>query len=173
MRLYAVRDMVDGEEITTSYYGGNWESSSSRRAHLSADYGFECQCKCCTDADASDARRTRLRTEFDPSRLSFRLNEWVRTGDNSISKQELLEEVEDGLQLYAQEGLESHSSYPTFLLHVCLVLRDAMGVDDNKFQLYGLMLLRLWTARGMSTAKILAMFEMLMKPLHGVRDDCQ
>ncbi|KAF8917092.1 hypothetical protein CPB85DRAFT_1431704 [Mucidula mucida] len=115
MRLYATRDIAEGEEITTNYTG-TWESTVARQEKLSP-YGFTCSCPCCSNCEASDRRRAHLQAQFNPRRLSMRLNKWAHTNTSGITNEEMLTEVEEGLRLYAEEGLESHNLYPTFLLH--------------------------------------------------------
>ncbi|KAJ7716516.1 hypothetical protein B0H16DRAFT_456014 [Mycena metata] len=54
-RLYAVRDIVAGEELTYQYT--NVEVPASERRQVLKGYDFVCACAACKDAPASDVRR--------------------------------------------------------------------------------------------------------------------
>jgi hypothetical protein len=60
--IHAIRFIKAGEEITISYDKGG--TSDSRRTHLKAAFGFDCNCSLCTlppaDLQASDARRRQI-----------------------------------------------------------------------------------------------------------------
>lgn len=61
--IYAIRNIQAGEEITISYYSEEKDSSSdSRRAYLKDHFGFDCDCKVCSQPAASlQASNTRRR----------------------------------------------------------------------------------------------------------------
>ncbi|EHL01305.1 putative SET domain-containing protein 5 [Glarea lozoyensis 74030] len=60
--VYAIKDIKEGEEITTSYLSGG--TSKERRAVLKQSFGFDCTCKLCdsdeADLKASDERLSRI-----------------------------------------------------------------------------------------------------------------
>ncbi|KAF9036935.1 hypothetical protein BDZ89DRAFT_1129974 [Hymenopellis radicata] len=63
MRLYAYRDIAQGEEITISYHERVWECAVSRQQDLDS-YGFRCSCPSCANAAESDRRRARIEARY-------------------------------------------------------------------------------------------------------------
>ncbi|KAJ7072777.1 hypothetical protein C8F01DRAFT_957368, partial [Mycena amicta] len=57
-RLYAVRDIADGEELTFMY-SALYKPAAERKTVLD-QYHFTCTCAACMDAPSSDARRAAL-----------------------------------------------------------------------------------------------------------------
>ncbi|KAJ7716515.1 hypothetical protein B0H16DRAFT_1388840, partial [Mycena metata] len=57
-RLYALRDIAEGEELTFQYT--DVSQPAAQRNERLRPYGFICDCAACKDATASDARRKKI-----------------------------------------------------------------------------------------------------------------
>lgn len=74
-RLYAVRDIADGEELTYSYL--DITAPAAFRQKTLEPYGFRCTCRACRDPHTSDARRaTMQRREVSPALMAM----WAEEG---------------------------------------------------------------------------------------------
>ncbi|KAF7316709.1 SET domain-containing protein [Mycena chlorophos] len=103
-RVWATRDIEEGEELTSSYT--IMLASASTRQRMLADYAFQCQCPACTDASASNARRAKIiEVDFNPE-LGLK---WIN--DASLSDDWLVEKCHAQIALIEQEGLETSEEY--------------------------------------------------------------
>ncbi|KAK8125789.1 SET domain-containing protein 5 [Apiospora kogelbergensis] len=98
-KVYAVRDIMVGEEITVSYIDG-FQSSAARRERLHEHWGFACGCPACT-------AESYLVAESD-SRIEQILKLWAELDDYSPSstKAPTPEKAELLIELYRLERLE-------------------------------------------------------------------
>ena len=71
-RVYANRDIKEGEELCTQYCD-LMQPARVRRKIMRAQYGFDCFCEACTGADsaASDRRRQRIQWLSEKARLDL------------------------------------------------------------------------------------------------------
>ncbi|KAF9036933.1 SET domain-containing protein [Hymenopellis radicata] len=164
MRLYAHRDIAQGEEITVSYDERVWESAVSRQQDLDS-YGFRCSCPSCANAAESDRRRARIEVRYNTESVNKR-NVAIKLmpkgkGTNDI----LLKDIDEGLRLFAEEGLETHSYYMTLLWYVCSVL-NAIGTDEARFSKYCYALIRVYIADGFDLGELVSVFQLVVVPLH-------
>ncbi|KAF9049366.1 SET domain-containing protein, partial [Hymenopellis radicata] len=145
MRLYATRDIRQGEEMTASY-DSIWKSTALRQKQL-APYDFRCSCPCCSNAEVSDRRRARIEDAYKPSSVMKRFSLMLHMKRCPQTNDTLMKDIEEGLRLFTEEGLEGSSYYPTFLFYVCAVL-NALGTDGVRFRKYGIALLKSWITFG-------------------------
>ncbi|KAK7951081.1 uncharacterized protein PG986_006809 [Apiospora aurea] len=101
-KVYAVRDIMPGEEITVSYIDG-FQTAAGRRARLHEHWGFECGCPACT-------AEPYLVSESD-SRIEQILQLWSELDDYSANastsaKAPSPEKAELLIELYRLERLE-------------------------------------------------------------------
>ncbi|KAJ7211798.1 hypothetical protein B0H12DRAFT_1276660 [Mycena haematopus] len=102
-RLYAVRDIPAGEELTYCYV--DVEVPTAERQKSLEPYGFVCTCPACTDP-SSDARRASLEPSM-PSLLMWAVFDRTLPIDWMIKKslQQLV------LQVLTKEKMQCHSKY--------------------------------------------------------------
>ncbi|KAF7357576.1 Aldehyde dehydrogenase [Mycena sanguinolenta] len=100
-RLYAVRDIPAGEELTFSYV--DTENPTTERQKNLKPYGFVCTCSACTDP-ASDARRATIETSA-PNVLL-----WA-TLDRTLPDDWIFTKAHQQLELLTIEKLEHHSRF--------------------------------------------------------------
>ncbi|KAK8050324.1 hypothetical protein PG994_012054 [Apiospora phragmitis] len=100
-KVYAVRDIMVGEEITVSYIDG-FQTSAARRERLHEHWGFDCSCPACT-------AEPYLVSESD-SRIRQILQLWAELDDYSAAatsaKAPSPEKAELLIDLYRLERLE-------------------------------------------------------------------
>ena len=141
--VYAVRDINEGEEVTLSYLAGG--PSSSRKAQLKDNFGFECRCELCSLPSkllqASDARLIRA------ANLDATIGD-SQTVKNSPGK--VLKNCKNLSRIFAEEGVRDdrlsrlwydcfqvcnfHSDEArasVFLGRYCDVKRISAGVDGT------------------------------------------
>ncbi|KAJ7287122.1 hypothetical protein C8J57DRAFT_1652923, partial [Mycena rebaudengoi] len=100
-KLFAVRDIAKGEELTRSYTP--IEIPAKERQEQLAQYGFACTCGACSDAKVSDARRMKIK-EAKPYVFP-----WFMTPsqpDDWLIKRNL-----ELIALIEEEGLQSSGMY--------------------------------------------------------------
>jgi hypothetical protein len=98
-RVYALRSIEPGEEITHSYISDPFAPSETRRRVLRETWGFDCSCELCSaseeERNSSDERLNRIKT----------LREWL----NVVTASEFFGwhgmELEELIDLYDEEGL--------------------------------------------------------------------
>lgn len=158
MRIYAVRDIAEGEELTLTY-NGEWETPARQKS--AQKYGFQCRCPSCLDAEASDRRRKRIAREYSESAV----NQWIQimaevaTGLQRTSVLPgILRYAEEGIHLIEIEGLQAHHCYRHVLMCMLCVLA-AIGTDEERFRKYGLLLLKRWIAEGWNLGRRFEMFQ--------------
>ncbi|KAJ7169132.1 hypothetical protein C8R43DRAFT_982422 [Mycena crocata] len=100
-RLYAVRDIAAGEELTFQYT--DVSCAAAERNTALKPYAFTCTCASCMDASASDARRAAI-NGFIPTIFA-----WVM--DRSLSETWLIDKCLEQLALIEREGLEHVLAY--------------------------------------------------------------
>ncbi|KAJ7935064.1 hypothetical protein B0H13DRAFT_1949543, partial [Mycena leptocephala] len=93
-RLYAVRDIAVGEELTFQYIDRN---------KALKPYAFVCTCPSCTDATASNARRAAI-AAFIPTVAIWAVN-------RTLSDDWLLDKCREQIALIETEGLEHLTAY--------------------------------------------------------------
>ncbi|KAK7969955.1 hypothetical protein PG996_001608 [Apiospora saccharicola] len=100
-KVYAVRDIMPGEEITVSYIDG-FQTSGARRARLHEHWGFDCGCPACT-------AEPHLQAESD-GRIEQILQLWSELDDYSATtvsaKAPSPDKAELLVELYRLERLE-------------------------------------------------------------------
>ncbi|KAF9024825.1 SET domain-containing protein [Hymenopellis radicata] len=164
MKLYAVRDIKEGEEITTSYC--DLEVATAARQKALAPYDFKCACPHCSDP-SSDTRRARMLKEFDSRINSARLRMWL--GNTRLPDDLLVKETEEALKVMEREGLEGSAYYSSNLVHMCAIY-SALNNDATAFKRYKARLLKLWIAAGDDLQQKIAMFKAIVVPLEGARE---
>ncbi|KAH8888483.1 hypothetical protein GQ53DRAFT_691442 [Thozetella sp. PMI_491] len=96
-RVYAVRDIMPGEELTVAYIDPI-QSRAERQARLQKDWGFRCSCQRCTAEEhigaESDDRVEQIKS------LWKELDDYSKSSSASVGKAELL------VTLFQLEGLE-------------------------------------------------------------------
>ncbi|KAJ7708336.1 hypothetical protein B0H17DRAFT_1325186 [Mycena rosella] len=105
----AVREIKEGEEISTMYCG--LAAPKSSRRQLLAFCMDSCSCSVCTNyatAVASDARRLAIASYSEWTVVKYLAAE-------SIDPQKLLEDMLQCMRNHEDEGLETALSYPMFL----------------------------------------------------------
>ncbi|KAJ7198600.1 hypothetical protein GGX14DRAFT_525763 [Mycena pura] len=101
-RLYAVRDIAAGEELTFQYI--NTLSDAAKRQESLKPYDFVCTCTACTEPTAeSDARRAAI-CGFTPTVMMWAIK-------RELSDDWLIEKCREQLALIEQEGLEHVEPY--------------------------------------------------------------
>ncbi|KAK7061309.1 ER lumen protein-retaining receptor [Favolaschia claudopus] len=100
-RVYASRDIAEGEELTFQYIGV-LENTAGRQESLKP-YSLVCTCPACTDPAASDPRRAAIKA-FSPSLMAW-------AADGKLSDDWLINKCLEQLDLLTQEGLEHHNKY--------------------------------------------------------------
>lgn len=163
MRLYATRDIRQGEEMTASY-DSVWESTALRQKQL-APYGFRCSCPCCSNAEVSDRRRARIEDVYNSTSVMKRFALMLHMKRSPQTNSTLMKDIEEGLRLFSEEGLEGCPCYPTFLLYVCAVL-NAVGTDGVRFRKYGIVVLKTWIALGFNLGELVTFFQTRVVPLY-------
>jgi hypothetical protein len=121
-QLFAVRDITEGEELTTQYTYLEY-SAATRRKDLRRY--FHCTCSSCTDAVASDPRRAAI-SAFRPS-----ISGWVY--ERALSDDWLLVKCREILALIALEGLEAilqHFSTTKAMLEIYICLGNASAASE-------------------------------------------
>ncbi|KAJ7655736.1 hypothetical protein DFH06DRAFT_483176 [Mycena polygramma] len=100
-RLWAVRDIADGEELTFQYVDVICAAEARNKAL--EPYAFICTCPACTDAPASDPRRAAI-AGFTPTVVVWAVN-------RALSDDWLLKKTADKLALMDIEGLQHCTEY--------------------------------------------------------------
>jgi len=100
-RLWAVRDIAEGEELTFQYI--DVVCAAAKRNEDLKPYAFVCTCPACTDAPASDARRAAI-AAFTPTVMMWALN-------RTLSDDWLLGKCREQLALLETEGLQHDDKY--------------------------------------------------------------
>ncbi|KAJ6593450.1 hypothetical protein B0H19DRAFT_908503, partial [Mycena capillaripes] len=121
-RLYAVRDIAAGEELTFQYTPVIF-SAAARNEELKP-YNFVCACRACTDAPISDARRATI-AAFVPNVLLWALNP-------ALSDDWLLKKCISQLVMITTEGLQHLSAYfdaTKAMMEVYICLGDARSAS--------------------------------------------
>lgn len=148
MRLYALRDIKEGEELTINYCG-LLESTAKRQNILLSAYSFTCSCPHCQDPESDDRR---LAIVKDVNELSKnwprRIREWIN--DPSLPDDHLSKKTEKTLALIESEGLVVCDQYIMMLIQMCGIC-NALGKDHaERFLTYKEKLLWTWTVRGLA-----------------------
>ncbi len=163
LKLYAVRSIKEGEEITTSYC--ELDVPTSQRQKSLAPYGFQCTCSHCSDP-SSDARRARIRKEFDAIVNAKRLSMWVE--NTRLPDDLLIKETEEALKVMEREGLQGSAYYTANLMHMCAIY-NALNNDATAFKRYKARLLKLWIADGGNLQRNISIFKTVVVSLEGAR----
>ncbi|KAJ6466287.1 hypothetical protein C8R45DRAFT_1021183 [Mycena sanguinolenta] len=100
-RLYAVRDIPAGEELTFSYL--DTENPTAERQKALKPYGFVCTCSACTDP-SSDARRATIGASAPNVQL------WA-TLDRTLPDDWIFTKAYQQLELLTIEKLEHHGRF--------------------------------------------------------------
>ncbi|KAJ7366484.1 hypothetical protein DFH08DRAFT_1003489 [Mycena albidolilacea] len=100
-RLYAVRDIPAGEELTFQYV--EVACSAAKRNEELKSYDFVCTCPACTDAPASDARRAAIN--------AFLPNVYVWAIKRELPDDWLTKKCLEQLVRMTIEGLEHHHRF--------------------------------------------------------------
>ncbi len=163
MRLFATRDIALGEEITLSY-DAVWERTVLRQKKLDF-YGFRCRCPCCANAVDSDHRRARIEARYNQESIKKRITAIKLMPKGEGTNDILMKDINEGLRLFEEEGLEGHWYYSTLLWYVCAVL-SAIGTDGARFSKYCYALLRCYIAEGWDLGEMKSLFHKGVAPLH-------
>ncbi|KAJ6593498.1 hypothetical protein B0H19DRAFT_22530 [Mycena capillaripes] len=100
-RLWAVRDIAAGEELTFQYIDVACDAATRNEALK--PYAFVCTCPSCTDAPTSDARRAAI-VAFTPT-----VSIWAV--DRKLSNDWLVEKCAEQIALIETEGLQHLTAY--------------------------------------------------------------
>ncbi|KAJ7290259.1 hypothetical protein C8J57DRAFT_1114289, partial [Mycena rebaudengoi] len=123
-RLFAVRDIAAGEELTVTYTYLDCPAAE-RHAKLK-NFRFTCTCASCTDVAASDARRARLLPDDTQSPFHAHMALWMR--NHYLPRDWLLRVARVQLALLEREGLEHlplHAAALRALVEAYIRLGDA------------------------------------------------
>ncbi|KAF4590778.1 hypothetical protein EYR40_009375 [Pleurotus pulmonarius] len=124
MRLYAVRDIQKGEEITTSYC--DLLAPFAKRQQYLARYGIHCECPPCLYPVESDENRRRI------SRLKNAVPAIIKWAATPALRDDLLiVPALTILRLLVGEGLEATQHYTQALYHTMLIFA-ALGTEGDK-----------------------------------------
>ncbi|KAF8178680.1 hypothetical protein K438DRAFT_1604790 [Mycena galopus ATCC 62051] len=121
-RLYAVRDIAAGEELTYQYTDAG-RPAAVRQAALKS-YAFVCKCPACTDAPASDPRRAAI-SAFSAAHAGMLTTDFL--DDHLIGK------CRTQFDLIVREGLEHillHFDVVKLLMEGCIGHGDAQGASE-------------------------------------------
>ncbi|KAF7351082.1 Aldehyde dehydrogenase [Mycena sanguinolenta] len=121
-RLYAVRDIAEGEELTYQYTDV-MQSAAKRQAELKP-YDFVCACPACKDPSTSDPRRVSVAKFWaaNSGMLTF-----------SFLNDTLFAKCRKQIELIIGEGLEHHPVYfdvVRLLMEGCIAYGDAQGASE-------------------------------------------
>ncbi|KAJ6593425.1 hypothetical protein B0H19DRAFT_917505 [Mycena capillaripes] len=122
-RLYAVRDITAGEELTFQYTGV--APGAAERNEALKPYDFVCSCLACTFAGPSDVRRAAI-SGFIPNVLIWAVN-------NALSDDWLLKKCASQLALIVIEGLQHLPAYfkaTATIMEVYICLGDARNASE-------------------------------------------
>jgi hypothetical protein len=122
-RLYAVRDIAAGEELTFQY--AEVVCSAAARNEALKPYDFVCTCPACMDAPASDARRAAI-DAFTPNVFLWAMNR--KLPDDWLNKQCL-----EQLARIAIEGLEHDHRFfdaTKAIMEAYICLGDARNASE-------------------------------------------
>ncbi|KAF8178631.1 hypothetical protein K438DRAFT_1268728 [Mycena galopus ATCC 62051] len=100
-RLWAVRDIAAGEELTYQYVDA--EFPAAKRNEDLKPYAVVCDCSSCNDPAASDARRAAIGA-FTPTTIMWALN-------TELSNDWLIDKCREQLLLLETEGLQHLPAY--------------------------------------------------------------
>ncbi|KAJ6497622.1 hypothetical protein C8R45DRAFT_822965 [Mycena sanguinolenta] len=121
-RLYAVRDIAEGEELTYQYTDVV-QSAAKRQAELKP-YDFVCACPACKDSSTSDPRRTTV-AKFWAANIGMLTSSFLN--DTLFAK------CRKQIELIVCEGLEHHPVYfdvVKLLMEGCIGYGDAQGASE-------------------------------------------
>ncbi|KAJ7030029.1 hypothetical protein C8F04DRAFT_1236771 [Mycena alexandri] len=121
-RLYAVRDIAAGEELTYQYT--DVEVPASERRKVLKGYDFVCACSACKDAPASDARRATIASGESLCRALI---------EKSFADDALVAKCRAHIALILKEGLEHiilHGSLIRVLMYAHICRSDAKGASE-------------------------------------------
>ncbi|KAJ7270045.1 hypothetical protein B0H12DRAFT_822148 [Mycena haematopus] len=121
-RLYAVRDIAAGEELTFQYI--NVKKSATVRQTALKPYDFECACLACKDAPTSDPRRAAIAA-------FYKIHSGILT--SSFLDETLLSQCRMQIELIVREGLEHLPVYfdvVKLLMQGCIAHGDAQGASE-------------------------------------------
>ncbi|KAF7351083.1 SET domain-containing protein [Mycena sanguinolenta] len=116
-RLYAVRDIAEGEELTYQYTDAV-QSAAKRQTELKP-YDFVCTCPACKDPSKSDPRRAAI-AKFYAANIGMLTSSFL---DDA-----LLAKCRKQIELIVCEGLEHHTVYfhiVKLLMEGCIAHGDA------------------------------------------------
>ncbi|KAF7357580.1 SET domain-containing protein [Mycena sanguinolenta] len=121
-RLYAVRDIPAGEELTFSYV--DIEKPTAERQKVLKPYGFVCTCSACTDP-SSDARRA----TFEPSMKN--LIKWGMY-ERTLPSDWMIKKSLQQLVLLTAEKMQQHEKYSEAtraIMEAYICLGDAVNAS--------------------------------------------
>ncbi|KII86628.1 hypothetical protein PLICRDRAFT_43264 [Plicaturopsis crispa FD-325 SS-3] len=129
LKLYAVKPIRAGEEITITYIGTLASSRADRRKVLKERYFFECECSGCAlptpkDVKASDSRRTALQ-DWESKRPPLD----IRVRDLS-KREQLLIDYKLAIAMYEKEGLQGDGQYPALMLNLAFIYARTADIDN-------------------------------------------
>ncbi|KAK0488433.1 hypothetical protein IW261DRAFT_1439334 [Armillaria novae-zelandiae] len=137
MQIRAVRDIKEGEELTTAYCA-ILHPAAERQTDLAA-YGFRCTCAACSDPSKSDVKREGF------SRRPVLVSPFVGKGK---AKGDWLDPALNMLSEMEEEGVQASLYYKATLYQ--LVMACVYMADKDKALVYGRKLVALSKARGES-----------------------
>ncbi|KAF7362275.1 Aldehyde dehydrogenase [Mycena venus] len=121
-RLYAVRNIAEGEELTFQYI--TVDCPAAKRQQALKPYDFVCTCPACTDPAASDPRRAAI-SAFDAAHSGMLTSSFL--DDALIAK------CRTQIDLIVREGLEHlllHFDVVKLLMQGCIAYGDAQGASE-------------------------------------------
>jgi hypothetical protein len=121
-RLYAVRNIAAGEELTFQYI--DVEPAAALRNEALKPYAVSCTCPACEDAPASDARRAAI-VAFNPNVLMWAVNREL-PDDWLIDK--CLEQI-DRLAIEGLQHLPAYFDATKAIMEVYIALGDATSAS--------------------------------------------
>ncbi|KAJ6491765.1 hypothetical protein C8R47DRAFT_1121704 [Mycena vitilis] len=132
-RLWAVRDIAEGEELTFQYTDVIC-AAEARQKDLKP-YAFTCTCPACTDAPASDERRAAI-AGFTPTVVVWAVN-------RELSDDWLLKKTAEKLALMDIEGLQHCTEYWE-ATHAMMDTYIALGDTHNASKWAAKLLPQVW-----------------------------
>ncbi|KAK0485898.1 hypothetical protein IW261DRAFT_1452639 [Armillaria novae-zelandiae] len=159
MEIRALRDIEEGEELTTSY--SDLLVPTATRQEQLEPYGVRCDCESCSNPRVSDDRRMEITKKCKGDILADRFSRWSM--NPRLSDDFALREGERLLKLVEDEGLETDICYSELLLHLTMV-HAALGNTKETGQ-YTVRWINAHVARGRSSEDLFEEIQTLKQTL--------
>lgn len=162
MQLRAMRDVKEGEEITTQYCT-TLDTAADRQKELQR-YGFQCTCRSCTDYKTSDPLRLQCRKTHSP--MDSDGTQWSFDLPTSVTLKPWLESK----AIHEKEGLETTEGYLYSVFMLMKIYAAKGDVENTKLYAKKIAALRLARTGAVTKQKdldsafgLVAVAEMVMR----------